>query len=61
MLEMEDVEAGCRVTHSNTGLRYTVVDAGDDEVLLSPESSDLQDLVVPTRFGLPDPAPRSAG
>jgi CspA family cold shock protein len=42
MLEMEDVEAGARVTHSNTGLRYTVVDAGDEEVLLSPESSDLR-------------------
>ena len=50
MLEMEDVEAGSRVTHSNTGLRYTVVDAGEDEVLLSPESPDLQDLVVPTRL-----------
>ena len=50
MLEMEGVEAGVRVTHSNTGLRYTVVDAGEDEVLLSPESADLQDLVVPTRL-----------
>jgi CspA family cold shock protein len=50
MLEMDDVEAGSRVTHSNTGLRYTVVDAGEDEVLLSPESADLQDLVVPTRL-----------
>jgi CspA family cold shock protein len=50
MLEMDDVEAGSRVTHRNTGLRYTVVDAGDEEVLLSPESSDLQDLVVATRL-----------
>jgi CspA family cold shock protein len=50
MLEMEGVEAGVRVTHSNTGLRYTVVDAGEDEILLSPESADLQDLVVPTRL-----------
>jgi CspA family cold shock protein len=50
MIEMEDVEAGSRVTHRNTGLRYAVVDVGDEEVLLSPESSDLQDLVVPTRL-----------
>jgi CspA family cold shock protein len=50
MLEMEDVESGARVTHRNTGLRYAVVDIGDQEVLLSPESSDLQDLVVPTRL-----------
>ncbi len=50
MLEMEDVEAGTRVTHGNTGLRYTVVVAGEEEVLLSPESADLQDLVAPTRL-----------
>jgi CspA family cold shock protein len=50
MLEMDDVESGSRVTHRNTGLRYNVVDAGEDEVLLSPESADLQDLVVPTRL-----------
>jgi CspA family cold shock protein len=50
MIEMEDVEAGSRVTHRNTGLRYAVVDVGDEEVLLSPESSELQDLVVPTRL-----------
>jgi len=50
MLELEDVIAGSRVTHSNTGLRYTIVDAGEDEILLSPESADLQDLVVPTRL-----------
>jgi CspA family cold shock protein len=46
MLSMEDVQPGARVTHKNTGLRYGVVDAGDDEVLLSPETDDLQDLVV---------------
>jgi CspA family cold shock protein len=50
MIEMEDVEAGSHVTHRNTGLRYAVVDVGEEEVLLSPESSDLQDLVVPTRL-----------
>jgi CspA family cold shock protein len=38
------------VTHKNTGLRYSVVEAGDEEVLLSPESEGLQDLVVPLKL-----------
>jgi CspA family cold shock protein len=46
MLSLEDVQPGARVTHKNTGLRYAIVDAGEDEVLLSPESDQLQDLVV---------------
>lgn len=50
MLSMEDIEQGTRVTHRNTALRYSVVDAGDDEVLLSPESDDMQDLVVPVKL-----------
>jgi CspA family cold shock protein len=50
MLEMEDVESGALVTHRNTGLRYAVVDKGEEEVLLSPESTGLQDLVVPTKL-----------
>jgi CspA family cold shock protein len=47
---MEDIEDGSRVTHRNTGLRYSVVEVGEEEVLLSPESADLQDLVVPLRL-----------
>ena len=47
MLSLEDVESGARVTHKNTGLRYTVSDLGDDEVLLSPDNADFQDLMVP--------------
>jgi CspA family cold shock protein len=50
MLSMEEVQPGSRVTHKNTGLCYSVVDAGEDEVLLSPESEDLQDLVVPVKL-----------
>ncbi len=50
MLSIEDIEQGSAVTHRNTGLRYTIVDSGDDEVLLSPASSDLQDLVVPMKL-----------
>lgn len=50
MLSMEEIEQGIRVTHRNTALRYSVVDAGDDEVLLSPESDGMQDLVVPVKL-----------
>jgi CspA family cold shock protein len=50
MLSMEDIESGARVTHKNTGLRYSIVDAGDDEVLLSPEQEGLQDLEVPLKL-----------
>jgi len=39
MLSLEDVESGARVTHKNTGLRYTVSDLGEDEVLLSPDNA----------------------
>ena len=50
MLSMDEVESGCRVTHKNTGLRYSVVETGEEEVLLSAESEELQDLVVPIRL-----------
>ncbi len=50
MLSMADVESGSRVTHKNTRLRYSVVEAGEDEVLLSPESENLKDLVVPIKL-----------
>ncbi len=46
MLLLEDIAEGSRVTHKNTGLRYSVVEAGEEEVLLSPESEGMQDLVV---------------
>lgn len=47
MLQLDQIEAGSRVTHKNTGLRYTVADLGDDEVLLSPDNAEFQDLLVP--------------
>lgn len=50
MLSLEEIDSGTRVTHKNTGLRYSVVDLGDEEVLLAPESADLQDLVVPIQL-----------
>jgi CspA family cold shock protein len=48
MLSIEELETGSTVVHKNTGLRYSVVDLSDDEVLLSPASDpDMQDLMVP--------------
>ena len=50
MLSLEEIETGALVTHRNTGLRYSVVEAGDEEVLLSPETDGMQDLVVPVKL-----------
>ena len=50
MLHLEDIESGARVTHKNTGLRYSIVEAGDEEVLLSPETDGLKDLEVPLKL-----------
>ena len=50
MLSIEDIQPGANVTHKNTGLRYSIVDAGEEEVLLSPQSEGLQDLVVPMKL-----------
>ena len=47
MLSLEEIESGMLVTHKNTGLKYSVVDLDEGEVLLSPEQSGLQDLTVP--------------
>jgi CspA family cold shock protein len=47
MLLEEEITPGCTVTHKNTGLRYSVADLGEEEVLLSPEKSEFQDLLVP--------------
>jgi CspA family cold shock protein len=47
MLSPEEIESGLFVTHKATGLRYSVVDSENDEVLLSPEQTGLQDLTVP--------------
>jgi CspA family cold shock protein len=50
MLQLEEIESGSQVTHKNTGLRYSIVEIGDGEVLLSPESQEMQDLEVPTEL-----------
>jgi CspA family cold shock protein len=50
MLTIEEIESGLFVTHKNTGLRYSVVESADTEVLLSPEQQGLQDLTVPLQL-----------
>ncbi|HKK52392.1 MAG TPA: cold shock domain-containing protein [Myxococcota bacterium] len=70
MLTLDEIESGLYVTHKNTGLRYSVVEAEEEEVLLSPEQEGLQDLSVPldlfrTEFVATDrfraPGPRRGG
>jgi CspA family cold shock protein len=46
MITMEELENGAVVVHKNTGLRYSVVEVSDSEVLLSTSSEDMQDLMV---------------
>jgi CspA family cold shock protein len=50
MLPIDEIESGLFVTHKNTGLRYSVVEVGGDEVLLSPEQTGLQGLTVPLQL-----------
>lgn len=62
MLSLEEIEEGAQCTHKNTGLRYSIVEVGEDEILLSPQNADIQDLVVPAElfkqeFVLGDRAP----
>lgn len=46
MLTTDEIESGLLVTHKGTGLRYSIIDSEDDEVLLSPEQEGLKDLTV---------------
>jgi len=52
MLSFEEIDPGMQVTHKNTGLRYSVADLGEDEVLLSPEKEGFEDLLVPLELFL---------
>lgn len=47
MLRMDEIEEGLLITHRNTGLRYSLIDVSDEEVLLSPDQDGLEDLTVP--------------
>ena len=46
MISLDEIESGLFVTHKGTGLRYSVVESEDAEVLLSPEQDGLKDLTV---------------
>jgi CspA family cold shock protein len=50
MLTLDQIESGVQCTHKNTKLRYSVVEVGEEEILLSPESSGMQDLLVPVQL-----------
>ena len=50
MLILDEIESGSQCIHKNTRLRYSVVDVGEGEVLLSPETEGMQDLVVPVEL-----------
>jgi hypothetical protein len=50
MLTLEQIESGVQCTHKNTKLRYSVVEVGEEEVLLSPESEGMQDLTSWSRW-----------
>jgi len=50
MLSLDEIEPGAQCTHKNTGLRYSVVEVGEIEVLLSAEAAEMQDLVVPAEL-----------
>jgi CspA family cold shock protein len=50
MLSLDQIESGAQCIHKNTKLRYSVVEVGEGEVLLSPESEGMQDLVVPVQL-----------
>jgi CspA family cold shock protein len=47
MLSLDEIEEGLLITHRNTGLRYSLIDVSDEEVLLSPNQDGLEDLTVP--------------
>lgn len=50
MISLDEVEPGAQCTHKNTKLRYTVVDVGETEVLLSAQAENMEDLVVPSEL-----------
>ena len=50
MFPMDEIEDGLLVTHRATGLRYSIVELGAEEILLSPEQANLQDLEVPIQL-----------
>ena len=52
MLTLQEVEQGASCTHKNTGLRYTVVEVEEKEILLEAETSGHEPLTVKTELFL---------
>ncbi|MEN8158678.1 MAG: cold shock domain-containing protein [Myxococcota bacterium] len=52
MLNLDEVEPGAACTHKNTGLRYTVVEVEESEILLEAETSGHEPLTVKTELFL---------
>jgi CspA family cold shock protein len=52
MLTLEEIEQGASCTHKNTGLRYTVVEVEESEILLEAETSGHEPLTVKTQLFL---------
>jgi CspA family cold shock protein len=48
MLSLDEIEPGASCTHKNTGLRYTVVEVEETEILLEAETSGHEPLTVKT-------------
>lgn len=52
MLTLDEIEQGASCTHKNTGLRYTVVEVEEKEILLEAETSGHEPLTVKTELFL---------
>ena len=52
MLPLDEIEPGASCTHKNTGLRYTVVEVEETEILLEAETSGHEPLTVKTELFL---------
>jgi CspA family cold shock protein len=52
MLTLDEIEPGASCTHKNTGLRYTVVEVEESEILLEAETSGHEPLTVKTELFL---------
>lgn len=52
MLTFDEIEQGASCTHKNTGLRYTVVEVEQSEILLEAETSGHEPLTVKTELFL---------
>ena len=52
MLTLGEIEQGASCTHKNTGLRYTVVEVEEKEILLEAETSGHEPLTVKTELFL---------